>query len=138
MEFALVTPDNLKRWGKVRTDSCKMCIHRNRFPHKATLLHILNNWDAFLGEAERMTLRHSSILNFIAENKPNNKMICADLENFQTNGGSIPLNIVVTSSRPDLVIVDSSTTPKTVYLYDLTVYFEQPGLCYGVSKQQEV
>ena len=107
MEFALrsstnilVTPDNLKRWGKVRTDSCKMCIHQNRFPHKATLFHILNNCDAFLGEAERMTWSQNPILNYIAqtvdENKPNNIMVYSDLQNFQTNGGSIPLNIVVT------------------------------------------
>ena len=138
MEFALrsstnilATPDNLKWWGKVRSDTCKMCNQQSRFPHKATLFHILNNCDAFLGEAERMTWRHNSILNYIAqtldENKPNNIMVYSDLPNFQTNGGSIPLNIVVTSSRPDLVIVDSSTSPKTVYLYELTVCFERPG-----------
>ena len=33
----------------------------------------------------------------------------------------------MTSSRPDLVIVDSSTSPKTVYLYELTVCFERLG-----------
>ena len=54
-------------------------------------------------------------------------MVYLYLQNFQTNGGSIPRNIVVTSSRPDLVIVDSSKSPKTVYLYELTVCFEWPG-----------
>ena len=72
-----------------------------------------------------MTWLHNSILNYIAqtldENKPNNIMVYSDLPNFQTNGGSIPLNIVVTSSRPDLVIVDSSTPPKTVFLYEQSV-----------------
>ena len=94
MEFALrsstnilATPDNLKRWGKVRSDNCKMCIQKSRFPHKVTLFHILNNCDAFLGEAERMTWRHNSILNYIAqtldENKPNYIMVYSYLQTFK-------------------------------------------------------
>ena len=138
MEFAmrsstniLATPDNLKRWGKVRSDNCKMCLSTSRFPHKATLFHILNNCDAFLGEGERMTWRHNSILNYIANtldaNKPENIKIYSDLPNYKTNGASIPAHIMVTRSRPDLVIVDSSTSPQTVYLYELTVCFEREG-----------
>ena len=34
---------------------------------------------------------------------------------------------MVTRSRPDLVVVDSSTSPQTVYLYELTVCFEREG-----------
>ena len=138
MEFAmrsgtniLATPDNLRRWGKTRSDNCQMCISLNRFPHKATLFHILNNCDAFLGEQERMTWRHNSILNYIAttldQNKPENIQIYSDLPNFKTNGASIPVHIMVTRSRPDLVVVDSSTSPQTVYLYELTVCFEREG-----------
>ena len=55
MEFAmrsatniLATPDNLKRWGKVRSDNCQRCLRLNQFPRKDTLFHILNNCDAFL------------------------------------------------------------------------------------------
>jgi hypothetical protein len=33
----------------------------------------------------------------------------------------------VTSSRPDLVLVDTSTQPHTVYLFELTISFEKPG-----------
>ena len=65
----LATRDNLKRWGKVRSDNCKICISTKRFPHKATLFHILNNFDALLGEGERMTLRHNSIFKYIANTR---------------------------------------------------------------------
>ena len=138
MEFAmrsatniLATPDNLKRWGKVRSDNCQRCLRLNQFPRKDTLFHILNNCDAFLGEEERMTWRHNSILNYMIktldENKPETIKLYADLPNYKANGASIPANIIVTRSRPDLVVVDSSTTPQTVYLFELTVCFERAG-----------
>ena len=138
MEFAmrsstniLATPDNLKRWGKTRNENCQMCLRMNSYPRKATLFHILNNCEAFLGEEERMTWRHNSILNYMTqtldENKPENIKIYADLPNFKTNGASIPPNIMVTRSKPDLVLVDSSTSPQTVYLFELTVCFERAG-----------
>ena len=60
-------------------------------------------------------------------NKPENIKIYSDLSNYKTNGASIPAHIMVTRARPDLVIVDSSTTPQTVYLYELTVCFEREG-----------
>ena len=124
----LATPDNLKRWKKTRNANCQMCTNLNTYPHKATLFHILNHCKAFLGENERMTWRHNSVLNFMAttlkENKPSHIQVYADIDDHKINGGSIPPNIMVTSSRPDLVIVDSSTTPQTVYLFELTVCFE--------------
>ena len=127
----LATPDNLKRWGKTRNENCQMCLRLTSFPHKATLFHILNNCEAFLGEDEHMTWRHNSILNYMThtldENKPENIKIYADLPNFKTNGASLPPNIMVTRSRPDLVLVDSSTSPQTVYLFELTVCFERAG-----------
>ena len=138
MEFALrsstntlATADNLKRWKKIRSDTCKMCVNQSTFPHKATLFHVLNNCAAFLGEGERMTWRHDSILNYMThalkENKPEHIKIFADLPDHNINGSTIPPNITVTSSRPDLVIVDSSSSPQTVYLYELTVCFERTG-----------
>ena len=36
-------------------------------------------------------------------------------------------NIAVTTSRPDLVVVDSSPPVPTVYLFELTVCFERVG-----------
>lgn len=127
----LATPDNLKRWKKVNSDSCKMCAKPSTRPHKATLFHILNNCDAFLGEKERMTWRHDSIINYMAETLkerlPPNIKVYADLEDYKVNGGTIPQNITVTTSRPDLVVVDSSPPVPTVYLFELTVCFERVG-----------
>ena len=148
MEFAmrsstniLATPDNLRRWGRVRNDNCQMCSSMTRFPHKATLFHILNNCEAFLGEQERMTWRHNSILNYLAqtldEKKPDNIKIYSNLPNYKTNGASIPAHIMVTRSRPDLVLVDSSTSPQTVYLYELTVCFERVGNLEAANRRKQ-
>ena len=108
-----------------------MCNKPNTRPHKATLFHILNHCESSLGETERFSWRHNSILNYITETlkekKPNHIQIYADLEGHNVNGRTIPPNIVVTSSRPDLVIVDSSTPVPTVYLFELTVCFERSG-----------
>ena len=96
---------------------------------KATLFHILNHCEYFLGENERFTWRHNSVLNYVVqtlkENTPDTIKVYADLEGHNNNGQTIPHNIVITSSRPDLVVVDSSTSSPTVYLFELTVSFEQ-------------
>lgn len=39
----------------------------------------------------------------------------------RVNGGTLPPDILVTASRPDLVLVDRSTTPCSVELVELTV-----------------
>ena len=108
-----------------------MCLKPNSPPRKTTLFHILNNCSAFLGDSERMTWRHNSVLNYITrtikEDLPENIQVFADLEGHKVNGLTIPPHIVVTSSRCDLVIIDDSTTPSTVYLFELTVCFEQQG-----------
>ena len=100
-------------------------------PHKATLFHILNHCEAFLGPSERFIFRHDSVLSYITctlkENKQDKIQIYADLDGHKVNGGTIPPHITVTSSRCDLVIIDSSTSPPTVYLLELTVCFERPG-----------
>ena len=125
----LATPDNLKRWKVSRSDTCKMCLSPTSRPQKATLFHILNNCSAFLGESERMTWRHDSVLSYITqtvkESLPENVQVFADLDGHKVNGGTIPPHIMVTSSRCDLVVIDSSTTPATVYLFELTVCFER-------------
>ena len=127
----LATPDNLKRWKVARSDICQMCVKPNSPPQKATLFHILNNCSAFLGEAERMTWRHSSVLNYIThtikESLSEQVQVFADLEGHKVNGGTIPPHIMVTQSRCELVIIDSSTTPTTVYLFELTICFERQG-----------
>ena len=99
------------------------------YPHKATLFHILNHCGAFLGEQERFTWRHNSVLKYMTEtlkqNTPKHIQVFADLDGHKVNGQTIPQNIMVTSSRPDLVIVDSSPPVPTVYLFELTVCFER-------------
>ena len=125
----LATPDNLRRWKKTQNDTCKMCKKPNTRPSKATLFHILNHCTAFLGEQERFRWRHDSVLSYmtltIKENVPDHIKIYADLDGHKVNGQTLPQDIVVTASRPDLVIVDSSTPIKTVYLFELSVCFEQ-------------
>ena len=65
---------------------------------------------SFLGEQERFRWY-----------LPDHIKVYADLEGHKVNGGTIPQEMVVTSSLPDLVIVDNSTPVKTVYLFELTV-----------------
>jgi hypothetical protein len=85
----LATPDNLKRWKKTASDTCKMCVQQNSRPYKATLFHILNHCAAFLGDNERFKFRHDSVLNYIThtlkENKPENIQIYADLDGHKIN-----------------------------------------------------
>ena len=122
----LATPDNLKKWKRVRSDDCLMCRKPNRPADKATLHHILNHCSGFLGESERFTWRHDSVLTYLAETLtvklPDNIKVYADLPGYSINGGTLPPHIAITSSRPDLVIIDSAD--KTVWLLELTVSFE--------------
>ena len=105
-----------------------MCAKPSTPPHKTTLFHILNICETFLGEHERMTWRHNLVLNYITltlkENSLEHIQVYADLGGHKVNGQTIPPHIMVTSSRPDLVLIDSSTEPHTVYLFELTVSFE--------------
>ena len=122
----LATPDNLKRWKKVRNDDCLMCKNQDRPACKATLHHILNHCSAFLGDTERFKWRHDSVLTYLAEtlkeSLPDNISLYADLEGHSINGGTLPPHIAITGSRPDLVLIN--TTEKTVWLLELTVSFE--------------
>ena len=47
-----------------------------------------------------------------------------DIEGSKINGGTIPSDIVTTSSQPDLVIVNRSASPSEVFLCELTVPYE--------------
>ena len=117
-----------------------MCAKPNLPPHKTTLLHILNMCETFLGEKERFTWRHDSVLNYLThalkESKHDHIQIYSDLEGHKVNGSTIPQNIMITSSRPDLVVIDSSTVPQTVYLFELTIVFEKPGSMEAANKRK--
>jgi hypothetical protein len=123
----LATPDNLKRWKKARSDNCLMCYQQDKPPSKCTLHHLLNNCTAFL--EDRYVWRHDSVITYIVETlkleKPEHLDIFADIDGHRTNGLTIPSSVIITQQRPDIVCIDRSTTPPTVWLFELSVSFEQ-------------
>ena len=58
------------------------------------------------------------------ENKPKDIQIFADLEDCKVNGGTLPPDVALTGSRPDLVLIDRAATPQKVYLVELTVTWD--------------
>ena len=116
---SLATPDNLFRWGKRVDSSCKLC----QSP-KCTLFHILNHCK--VGLESRYGYRHDSILNYMSQHitPSDNTEVYFDLEGKKINGGTIPADILTTLSRPDLVIINRSSTPPEIFLCELTVAYE--------------
>ena len=116
----LPSPDNLKRWGKRVVSKCPLC------GNTGTLEHILNFCQVALTQ-KRYNYRHDSVLNHMARvilaNKPENIEVYADIPGLDLNGSTIPPDILVTLSRPDLVIINRSL--KSVYLLELTCSFER-------------
>ena len=115
----LPTPDNLRRWGKRNVSKCPLC------GNNGTLEHILNFCPVALKQG-RFTWRHNSVLsyftNILKENKPDSLEIFSDIPGHDLNGGTIPPDVLVTSSRPDLVILDR--TNRKIFLLELTCSFE--------------
>ena len=94
-----------------------MCKQPNKPPAKATLHHQLSHCEEFLGERERFTWRHNSVLTYIVETLkerlPSHLDLFSDLEGHSIHGGSLHPHVIITQSRPDLVIINK--TEKTVY-----------------------
>ena len=111
----LPSPDNLKRWGKRVVSKCPLC------NNTGTLEHILNFCQVALTQ-KRYNYRHDSVLNHLArviiENKPDNIVVYADLPDLDLNGSTIPPDILVTLSRPDLGITNRSI--KSAFVLELT------------------
>ena len=109
----LPTKVNLKLWGKVSNDKC-FC------GQKQTLNHILNCCTLSLNQG-RYTYRHDSILNYILSCLDSIKFTCyVDVPGHQTqDGGTIPPDIMVTTLKPDLVIIDKQR--KSLNIFELTV-----------------
>ena len=116
----LNTPDNLKRWGIRKFNKCDLC------GNWSNLEHILN-WCPVALNQGRFTWRHDSVLSHltlqIKSVKPDNITVYADIEDHKMNGGSIPPDILVTKSRPDLVIINR--VEKSIELLELTVSYEK-------------
>ena len=116
----LPSPDNLRRWGKRVVSKCPLC------QNTGTLEHILNFCPVALTQ-KRYNYRHDSVLNHLASviiaNKPDSIEVYADIPGLDLNGSTIPPDILVTLSRPDLVIINRGA--KTVFLLELTCSFER-------------
>ena len=105
--------DNLKRWGKRVSDRCSFC------GNTQTLLHVLSNCRVAL-EQGRYTWRHDSVLsNIVALIQPKlapGSRLFSDLPGFHApGGGSIPPNVLVTTSRPDIFIVNETSWEIIVF-----------------------
>ena len=109
----LPTKVNLKQWGKVNNDKC-FCGQRQ------TLNHILNCCKVSLNQG-RYTYRHDNILTYIAKCLDHDKFTCyIDIEGHQTPaGGTLPPNVIVTTLKPDIVIIDKKA--KSINIFELTV-----------------
>lgn len=119
----LPTFNNLKTWGKRTNTACKLC------SNKETLQHILNICSTALNQG-RFTWRHNSVLSIIlsrlhdviSDHSSHGIQIFADISSWTVGGGTIPPNVLATSQRPDLVLVDAAK--KRILIMELTVPFE--------------
>ena len=78
------------------------------------------------------------MVNTIHDSKPDQIKVYSDLLEYNINRGSIPTDILVTVSKPDLVVIDTSTVPQTIYLYELTVCFEKPGNLEAANNRKKI
>ena len=104
--------------------SCKLCSDPPNSKTTATLGHILNSCPKML---ERYEWRHNGVLAYLyavmVDCKPPGISIYADIVGAKVNGGTVPPEIIITSQRPNLVIINKNTTPSTVFLVELTCPF---------------
>ena len=120
----LPTPMNLHRWKFRVSQVCPLC----RQPSPCTTAHILSGCPTALLDG-RFTWRHDSVLNQLR----NNLLLHLDcswaifinipgLRASDAPPSTIPLNVVVTPYRPDLVAVKG----QTLHLVELTVCGNTP------------
>lgn len=114
----LPTNTNLALWNKRLSDKCNLC------GSKETLGHVLNACPLMLAQ-QRYTWRHNNVLKQIRSTVkdvldiPSATIYC-DLPG--SSHFTIPPDILVTTQRPDLVIVDREQ--QNMYILELTVCFE--------------
>ena len=109
---------NLKLWGKKMSANCKLC------GNTQTLLHVLAECKTML-EQGRYTWRHNCVLNHLEtyiRGLTNNANIISDLPGRSLSGLTIPPEVIVRSSRPDLVI--HYPEANVIKIIELTVPFE--------------
>ena len=105
----------------------------------STLGHILSKCNVTL---ERRRYHHDSCLAYIVdtllERKPDHISLYADIEGCRINGGTVPPDLVLTDQVPDLVIVDSSSSPTTVYLVELTIPWDSDTMINNAYSRKKV
>ena len=114
----LPTPVTLSRWRYQCDSSCKLCHYSS-----CTVHHILNCCPASLNQG-RYTWRHDSVLrclyNTLRSHFLPDAEIYADLPGLRASDSppaTLPLRILVTSARPDIVIIDGDV----ITLLELTI-----------------
>ena len=64
---------------------------------------------------ERYEWRHNGVVAYLydtlMQHRPGGMTVYADMEGAKVNGGTIPPEIMVTTSRPDIVIINKNTSP---------------------------
>ena len=118
----LPTNCNLSLWSKVMSDRCGSCGN-----NRQTLLHVLNNCPVKL---KLYSWRHDNVLfqlkKFLCTHLPSLEIHCDLLvENnaiCDMNINTIPIDILLTNLRPDLVVIDR--VKKSVIILELTVPYE--------------
>ena len=114
---SLATNANLKRWGKRSNSKCELC------SQKETLHHVLNFCQFML---DRYLWRHNSIIMYIytllEPHRLPHQEIFTDLPSKMTGSSTVPIDIVITAQKPDLVIVNRKD--KAVTIFELSVPFD--------------
>jgi hypothetical protein len=135
----LPTPVDLQRW-RIQTDpSCPLCGVR-----LCTMHHILNCCPVSLNQG-RYTWRHDSVLrqlvSLLLPHLPNYEFsLYADQPGHRAVDNpatTVPPSLVVTSARPDIIIINSNASHKTINLLELTVPTNTPHAGHGKCTVQE-
>lgn len=117
---ALPTFRNLQRWGKRQSGTCNLCSNTQ------TLHHILNGCNVMLTQG-RYTWRHDSILQHIWQLISSSDPVTGDVIQAHVDlpghsGRTVPLSILPTTDRPDMVLINNER--KELTILELTVPFE--------------
>ena len=113
----LPTKSNLVLWGRSKSDKCVSCGRRE------TTNHVLSSCPVAL-EQGRYTYRHNKVLQAITSQLDQNRFrFYSDIQGQTIGGGTIPPDILVTSEKPDIVIIDPLV--KVVTIIELTCPWEE-------------
>ena len=117
----LPTPMNLTRWRYKSDPKCPLCGSL-----QATTLHILNACPSALSQG-CYTWRHDSVLQhiliFLSSQLSGLGVLYGDIDGFraiESPATTVPLDILVTSARPDIVFVHND---NTISIIELTIPF---------------